>query len=234
MSIKFILWRNHTNSADRIPLCWPLRIHWQSVDRSGRILSKRGFCHSPTFWLSLAGHFPHAFTSFPNKLLPRWLGHFRPVSDNCWCSVRHFLPLEAQINCSAFQRILWSNKLEFESIKVLSIQIQVLPSVGSPSTQSLWLSGKTTIGRLKIKLTYFSLTGERLVAICYPFSLRPYFHRNAVVKKGILTSRFSSYFSIQIWFIIFLWVISFFPSLYIGLQVRSMPEVSIYVNFSSQ
>lgn len=52
-------------------------------------------------------------------------------------------------------------------------------------------------------LTIVSLTGERLVAICYPFSLRPLFHRNAVI-----------------WLIIILWIISFFPSIYMGLQFK--------------
>ncbi|CAK5044002.1 unnamed protein product [Meloidogyne enterolobii] len=52
-------------------------------------------------------------------------------------------------------------------------------------------------------LTIVSLTWERLVAICYPFSLKPFFHRDAVI-----------------WLIIIIWFISFFPSLFIGLQVR--------------
>uniref|UniRef100_A0A183BJG6 G_PROTEIN_RECEP_F1_2 domain-containing protein n=1 Tax=Globodera pallida TaxID=36090 RepID=A0A183BJG6_GLOPA len=54
-------------------------------------------------------------------------------------------------------------------------------------------------------LTIVGLTGERLVAICYPFSLRPYF-----------------YHSSMIWLVGVLWVISFFPSLYIGLQFKTV------------
>nr|CAD2183301.1 unnamed protein product [Meloidogyne enterolobii] len=52
-------------------------------------------------------------------------------------------------------------------------------------------------------LTIVSLTWERLVAICYPFSLKPFFHRDAVI-----------------WLIIIIWFISFFPSLFIGLQFK--------------
>ncbi|KAL3117925.1 hypothetical protein niasHT_005168 [Heterodera trifolii] len=54
-------------------------------------------------------------------------------------------------------------------------------------------------------LTIVGLTGERLVAICYPFSLRPYFYHRSML-----------------WLIAVLWLISFFPSLYIGLQFKTV------------
>jgi neuromedin U receptor 1 len=54
-------------------------------------------------------------------------------------------------------------------------------------------------------LVIMGLTAERLVAICYPFSLRSWFTKRRVI-----------------YVIIAIWILSFFPSLYIGLQFKQV------------
>uniref|UniRef100_A0AC35FPG6 G-protein coupled receptors family 1 profile domain-containing protein n=1 Tax=Panagrolaimus sp. PS1159 TaxID=55785 RepID=A0AC35FPG6_9BILA len=54
-------------------------------------------------------------------------------------------------------------------------------------------------------LVIMGLTAERLVAICYPFSLRSWFTKRTVI-----------------YVIITIWILSFFPSVYIGLQFKQV------------